>query len=121
MAVLALAVHWQMVKAGSQTPQTMVLTVVSFSQLAHVLAIRSERQSLLSLGLFSNAPLLGAVALTAVLQVCVIYVPFMNEWFRTVPLSGQEMAVAVALSSLVFVAVEAEKWLVRRGWVQYRS
>jgi len=94
--------------------QTMVFTVLSLSQMGHVLAIRSERDSLFTLGLFSNKPLLGAVVLTFVLQMATIYVPFLNPIFRTAPLSTGELVITMLLSSVVFFAVEAEKWWIRR-------
>ena len=49
--------------------QTMVFTVLCLVQLAHVLAIRSERESLFTQGLLSNRPLFGAVGLTVALQL----------------------------------------------------
>jgi Ca2+-transporting ATPase len=92
----------------------MVFTVLCLSQLAHVLAIRSERESLLSQGVFSNTPLLGAVALTFVLQMATIYMPTLNDIFKTVPLSPAELAAILAIAAFVFVAVEVEKWVKRR-------
>jgi Ca2+-transporting ATPase len=89
--------------------QTIVFTVLSLSQLGHVMAIRSERQSLFKLGLFSNKPLLGAVILTVLLQMGVIYLPWANEIFRTSPLTLGEMAMCVGLSVVVMIAVEIEK------------
>ncbi|MBI3140300.1 MAG: cation-translocating P-type ATPase [Rhodocyclales bacterium] len=100
---------------GSAHWQTMVFTVLTLSQLGHVLAIRSERESLFAIGLGSNPMLLAAVALTVLLQLATIYVPALNPIFKTEPLSAGELAVALALSSVVFFAVEVEKWLVRRG------
>jgi len=94
--------------------QTMVFTVLSLSQMGHVLAIRSDRESLFSLGLFSNMPLLGAVVLTFVLQMATIYVPVLNPVFKTAPLTGGELFIALLLSSVVFFAVEIEKWWFRR-------
>jgi Ca2+-transporting ATPase len=94
--------------------QTMVFTVLSLSQMGHVLAIRSDRESLFSLGLFSNKPLLGAVLLTFVLQMGTIYVPVLNPIFKTAPLSGGELFIALLLSSVVFFAVEIEKWWFRK-------
>jgi Ca2+-transporting ATPase len=88
--------------------------VLALSQLGHVLAIRSERESLLSQGLFSNRPLFGAVALTVVLQLATLYVPALNRIFRTEALSAGELVLCLALSSVVFVAVEIEKWVRRR-------
>jgi Ca2+-transporting ATPase len=92
----------------------MVFTVLCFTQLAHVLAIRSERASLFTQGLFSNRLLLGAVLLTFLLQLATIYVPFLNGIFRTAPLSAGELALTVGIASVVFWAVEGEKWLRRR-------
>jgi P-type Ca2+ transporter type 2C len=94
--------------------QTMVFTVLTLSQMAHVLAIRSESESLLRLGLRSNLPLLGAVLLTFALQLATIYVPALNPIFKTEPLSLAELALCIGVSAIVFVAVEIEKWWRRR-------
>lgn len=96
--------------------RTMVFTVLTLSQMGHVLAIRSEKQSLFTQGLLTNKPLLGAVLLTFFLQLSTIYVPFMQEIFKTKPLGVRELAVTLAISSLVFVAVEIEK-----AWGRLRS
>lgn len=94
--------------------QTMVFTVLCLTQLGHVLAIRSEKESLLKIGLFSNKYLLGAVVLTFILQMATIYVPFLNRIFKTEPLTLQELMITLALSSVVFFAVEIEKAIKRR-------
>jgi Ca2+-transporting ATPase len=83
--------------------------------MGHVLAIRSERESLFTQGIRSNLMLLGAVLLTFVLQLAVLYVPFLHPIFKTAPLSLSELAFCLVLSSVVFSAVEIEKVLVRRG------
>jgi Ca2+-transporting ATPase len=44
-----------------------------------------------------------------------IYVPALNAIFKTQPLSSVELAVCLALSSVIFITVEIEKWLVRQG------
>jgi Ca2+-transporting ATPase len=95
--------------------QTMVFTVLTLSQMAHVLAIRSETAAVWHLGLGSNKPLLGAVALTFALQMATIYIPFLNPVFKTQPLSALELGVCLAAASVVFVVVETEKaWRRRR-------
>jgi Ca2+-transporting ATPase len=101
-------------KNGGNSWQTMVFTILSLSQMGHVLAIRSERQSLFTLGIFSNKPLVGAVLLTFAMQMATIYIPVLNPVFKTVPLSARELAVALLLSSVVFIAVEIEKWWLRK-------
>jgi Ca2+-transporting ATPase len=70
--------------------------------------------------MFSNRPLLAAVLLTLCLQLAVIYMPLLQPVFKTGPLSLLELGICSALAALVLVAVEIEKWLVRRGWL-YRS
>ena len=67
------------------------------------------RQSLFSQGLLSNKPLIGAFALTFVLQMATIYVPFLNPIFKTMPLTSGELMLTLIMSSVVFFAVEAEK------------
>ncbi len=99
--------------------QTMVFTVLTLSQMGNVLALRSERASFIQLGLWSNKPMIGAVVLTFVLQLATIYVPALNSIFKTEPLDAEELAVCLVLSSIVFCAVEAEKWVIRRGWLRW--
>jgi len=93
--------------------QTMAFTVLCFSQLGHVMAIRSSHKSFFKLGILSNKPMLGALLVTTALQLGVIYIPFFNDIFKTQPLSLKELAIAIAVSSIVFWAVEVEK-LIRR-------
>jgi Ca2+-transporting ATPase len=93
----------------------MVFTVLCLSQMGHVLAIRAERESLFSQGIFSNKPLVGAFLLTFVLQMATIYLPGLQPIFKTEALTLAELFVTLVASSLVFVAVEIEKWLKRRG------
>jgi Ca2+-transporting ATPase len=94
--------------------QTMVFSILALSQMAHVMAIRSESLSLFQIGLFSNKPLLGAVLLTILLQLALIYVPFLNPIFKTAPLSWRELAITFALPCVVFFAVELEKLFFKR-------
>lgn len=91
--------------------QTMVFSVLSFSQLGHVLAIRSDRTFLFKQGILTNKPLLLAVGGTCVLQLAVIYLPFFNDLFKTEALSLGEFAACLGMSALVFHAVELEKWV----------
>ncbi len=102
------------IKSGIGHWQTMVFTVLCLSQMGNVLAIRSERESLFSQGIFSNRPLVGAFLLTVVLQMATIYVPFLNPIFKTQPLSAYELLITIGLSSIVFIAVEGEKMIKRR-------
>ena len=95
--------------------QTMVFTLLTLAQMAHLLAIRSERESLFTQGLLSNRPLLAAVLLTLLAQGATVYVPWLQPIFRTQPLSAAELALCFGLAAVVFCVVELEKvW--RRRW-----
>ncbi|PKN13846.1 MAG: ATPase [Deltaproteobacteria bacterium HGW-Deltaproteobacteria-4] len=114
MGGVALATQAWSLHDGSSHWQTMVFTVLCLSQMGHVLAIRSGRESFFSQGIFSNKPLTGAILLTFALQMATIYVPLLQPIFKTKALTLAELALTLALSSLVFFAVEIEKWLKRR-------
>ena len=115
MAGIALGTQAWAWNAGLPEWQTLVFTMLCFMQLGHVLAIRSERTSLLRQGLLSNRPLLGAVVLTVVLQLAVVYVPGLNAVFGTVPLSPAQLAGAALAAVLIWAVVEVEKWARRLG------
>ncbi|MCX7272798.1 MAG: HAD-IC family P-type ATPase [Burkholderiales bacterium] len=114
IAGLCLAVQaWASANANPHG-QTMVFTVLTLAQMAHVLAIRSERESLFSQGLSGNRPLLAAVLLTTGLQLATVYVPWLQPVFRTQALSAAELALCLACAAVVLVGVEIEKAWRRR-------
>jgi len=115
MAGITLSVEFWSTKMVNAHWQTMVFTTLCLTQLAHVLAIRSEKESLFRIGLFSNKYLFGAVSLTFLLQMATIYVPSLNGIFKTQPLTLAELTITLALSSAVFWAVEIEKSIRRRN------
>jgi Ca2+-transporting ATPase len=118
-SVALLTQAWAM-HDGSAHWQSMVFTVLTLSQLGQILAVRSEHLSVFRIGLLSNRYLAATVALTFLLQMATLYVPALNAVFKTQPLSAGELALCVALSSVVFFGVEFEKWLRRSGWI-YRQ
>ncbi len=105
---------------GSQNWQTIVFTVLTLCQLMNAMMIRSDHESIFTLGLASNLPLLATVLLTTGLHLLVVYLPLFNDIFNTTPLTPGELAVCFVLPLVVLVASEIEKWLIRRGYL-YRS
>ncbi|MDX1688987.1 MAG: cation-translocating P-type ATPase [Candidatus Promineifilaceae bacterium] len=96
------------------TWQTMIFTALAFMQIGQALASRSTESSLLSIGLRSNRPMLFLVLITIILQLLVIYVPFLDAFFNITPLALQDLGVAAFLGLVVLAAIEVEKWLLRR-------
>ena len=111
MAGITLAAQAWTIANGFGHWQTMVFCILAFSQLGHVMAIRSERRYLFAQGVLSNIPLFGAVVLTLGLQLLVVYTPIGNTLFHTEPLDIRELAFCLAVSLIPFHAVEMEKFV----------
>lgn len=109
MALLSLGAGYWYWRRGDPHWQSVLFTTLTFTQMAHIMGIRSERQSLFRTGLMSNAILLGAVSLTVLLQLAIVYVPAFQTLFKTMPLSPFDLILTMGLSSTVFIAVEIEK------------
>ncbi|MEJ2210354.1 MAG: cation-translocating P-type ATPase [Anaerolineae bacterium] len=114
MGLVSLGIGYGTWRGGWAHWQTMLFTTLTLSQMGHALAVRS-RESLFTVGLRSNRALLGAVLLTFVLQLAVVYVPFLQDLFKTQALTVGELLLSLVLSTVVFWGVELEKWLLRRG------
>jgi len=91
--------------------QTMVFTTLTLAQMGNALATRSESQTLWQAGIFTNKSLLGAVLLTFLLQLAVIYVPFLQDIFNTNSLSMLELGISLGASLLVLVVIDGVKLL----------
>jgi Ca2+-transporting ATPase len=75
----------------------------------NALACRSEKQSIFSVGFFSNRMFNIAVGGSIVAQMFVVYVPFFQSIFQTEPLSLYELAKIVLVTSTVFWVDEIKK------------
>ncbi len=115
MAAVSLSAQAWAIHAGDAHWQTIVFTTLCFLELGNVMAIRSEHESLFTQGVFSNTALLVTVVATIGLQFMTIYIPTLNTVFKTAPLTANELAIVLVLSSVVFFAVELEKLVKRTG------
>ena len=116
ISMQAIALHYEI--AGWQT---IAFTTLCLSQMGHVMAIRSDYKSIFQVGLFTNKPMLLALVLTVLFQVIIIYMPVFNRIFQTTPLSLMEFLMVILASSIVFWAVEVEKWMKRKKMKQTQS
>lgn len=92
--------------------RTMGFTILVFAQMLNALCSRSHDQSVF-VGLFANKWLWGAIALSTLLQLAVVYVPFLNTAFGTVPLSAGAWVECLGLAMIVLVASELRKCVLR--------
>jgi Ca2+-transporting ATPase len=111
MGLLSIFTAWWTIASGLEHWQTMVFTVLCFAQMFHVITIRAERTPLFHIPFFRNPALPGAVLLTFILQLIILYVPLFNDWFKTDPLTLKEILICIGTASVVAIAVEIEKIL----------
>jgi len=98
---------------GKDSWKTMVFTTLCLAQMGHAMAVRSNTKLTIELNPFSNPYLLWAVGVTSALQLALVYVPFLQSFFGTHPLSGMELLICLGFSALMFVWVEMEKLFFR--------
>ncbi|OFW58646.1 MAG: ATPase [Actinobacteria bacterium RBG_16_64_13] len=114
MGIVALLTGWAYWRAGDDGWQTMVFTVLTLSQMFHVMAIRQDRESVFGAGFFSNRLLLGAVGATFLLQFALVYVPFLQNVFGAQALGLRDILIAFAFSTVILWVIETQKWAIRR-------
>jgi magnesium-transporting ATPase (P-type) len=95
--------------------QTMAVNTLVLGQLFYLFNARFIRESSLRLNLlFTNHVVWLAVGVLIVLQLLFVYVPFLNLWFHSAPISAVDWFLPIGIGLAIFLAVEAEKVFVRK-------
>ena len=94
--------------------QTMVFCLITISEMFNAFNWRSDRVSLLKLGFFTNKPLISAVIITVLLQILVVYAPFLQKPFNTTPINLTDWFLIVLLGSTTFIFMEGVKFIEKR-------
>lgn len=89
--------------------KTMVFTTLCLAQMGHAIAVRSNTQMTYEISPISNPFVVIAVLITTVLQLMLIYVEPLRNFFGTHTLAPLELLVCFGFSTLLFVWVELEK------------
>ncbi len=95
---------------------TMAFATISFSELLRAFTSRSDRYPLLKIGIFTNKAMLYAVSTSALLLLAVIYIPFLQPIFDTVPLTATQWAIILPLLLVPAVVAELTKAFLSRGY-----
>lgn len=87
--------------------QTATFTYMAIAQLLHIFNVRRLNGFGLDKSFFHNKLLVGAIILSVVLQLLVVYTPFLNTIFGTVPLTlatwGIILGIAIVITGLVYI------------------
>ncbi|QQE67262.1 magnesium-transporting ATPase [Leptolyngbya sp. BL0902] len=89
--------------------KTMVFTTLCLAQMGHAIAVRSDNRLTIETSPWSNPFVLFAVVMTTLLQLMLIYIEPLRNFFGTHLISPLELLICVGFSSLLFVWVEFEK------------
>jgi Ca2+-transporting ATPase len=115
LAILSAGVGYWAWSNNNPDWQTMIFTTLTFGQMAAVLSLRSDSESFFRFGILRNPLLIGAVALTIVLQLLVTYWPFLQELFGTTPLTRTDLLICIGLGVIMLLGVELEKAIFHRS------
>ena len=98
---------------GQEAWQTMAFTTLTLAQMGNVLAIHTSSKPLFKGGLFSNPLLIASILITVVMQLGVVYIPFLQPIFETEPLTASQFGVTILASIAMYIFVRLERHLNR--------
>ncbi|HSR48656.1 MAG TPA: cation-translocating P-type ATPase [Anaerolineales bacterium] len=115
VTLAAFAIGLRFYPEDLRTAETLAFVTLSASELLRAFTARSERYSLLRIGVFSNRMMLYAVTASLVLLLAVVYLPFLQSAFDTVPLTAEHWAEILPLLFIPAIVAEITKWFQRRA------
>jgi Ca2+-transporting ATPase len=116
MGIGSLALFLIYYKTDLAYARTMTLITMAMYQWFNAWNCRSATRSLFSIGFFSNKGLIAVMALVLALQSAIVYVPFMRYIFKTVPLSGHDWIIIIAMTAPIIIMEEIRKAIARRWY-----
>jgi potassium/sodium efflux P-type ATPase len=94
---------------------TMTLTGIVMAQVGNGFAMRTHRQSIITVGFFSNHLRLWGVGGELIGLALLMYVPVLQKVFSTAPLTAHEWLVMALFTPVLLVADEIRKYFLRRS------
>lgn len=119
LAIASIFIQWWAVRQGYdiKTQQTMVFTTLCFVQLGNALSVRSVYHSLFSSGIFANKTMWGAIVLTVILQLLIVYLPFLQSIFKTATLAWNAMTAILLITVASVLCIEFLKLMNKRKYL----
>jgi len=113
MSLISISIGLVAYNLGDPAWQTLLFTTLIFSQIALAIEVRSERNTIFRIGLFTNRSMVLAVISTIALQFAVLYIPFLQKTFKTSPLNLRDLGISVTAGLLIILFAEIWKWIMR--------
>ncbi|MCE7063382.1 cation-translocating P-type ATPase [Dyadobacter sp. CY343] len=120
MTFASLFIQWWCINEGYDviTQQTAVFTTLCFVQLGNALSVRSTYHSVFSSDIFDNRGMWAAILLTVLLQMLIVYVPFLDTVFKTTPLSWNVMLMIVIVTMVCIAFIELVKLVNKKKYLK---
>jgi P-type Ca2+ transporter type 2C len=101
--------RWAEARMGLEHAQTLVFCTIAAFEWFIAFSARSDEHTVFKLGIFKNRILVFSIITVVLLQLAVVYVPFLQVAFHTVPLGWRDWGIIVAASGGLFLIEEIRK------------
>jgi len=112
ITAVTLSAYWIGLRYFPDMAPTMAFVTLSFSELLRAFTARSERVPIMKIGIFKNIIMNWAILSSLVLLMAVVYIPFLQGIFDTVPLGWTQWEIILPLLLGPSVAAELTKVLI---------
>jgi P-type Ca2+ transporter type 2C len=106
--------RWAEANLGLDEARTLAFCSLAVFEWFIAFSARSDEHSVIQLGIFRNRVLIYSIALAVLLQLAVVYVPFMQAAFHTVPLNLRDWGIAILAGGSLFLIEELRKTFLPR-------
>jgi Ca2+-transporting ATPase len=114
LTLAAFLIEYLVIGGGVDKARVIAFSTTIFAQNVHAFNVRSNKYSLFQIGVFSNPWLVVSFVVVILSGLAVIYVPFLQPIFKTMPLTAQDWMVVVGLGVMPLIIVEFVKLVNRR-------
>jgi len=106
-----LVFNWAQSRMGINEARTLAFCTMVTFEWFRAFNARSDERSIFKLGIFRNRLLVAAIGLAILLQLAVVYVPFLQTAFHTVSLGIDKWGIAIIAGGSLFIIEETRKIL----------
>jgi len=106
--------NWAQTRMPIEEARTLAFCTMVTFEWFRAFNARSDERTLLSIGPLSNKYLIASISVAIVLQMGIVYLPFAQVAFRTVPLGIEHWGIAVAAAGSLFIVEELRKLVAPR-------
>ncbi len=103
--------RWLEPGMSQEKASTVIFCSVAVFEWFMAFSARSDEHTVFQIGLFRNRALVVSISIAALLQLAVVYVPFLQAAFHTEPIGLQEWSIILGAGGLLFLMEESRKWL----------